>query len=105
MAPHTCDTAGLDEPHDIPLSAIEQAATTIAGRVARTPMLSSRSAAQAVREVLGVDLGAGVQPDGTPRVFCKAEHLQVTGSFKPRGAVNRVAALTPDERARGLVTL
>ncbi len=36
-------------------------------------------------------------------VFVKAETLQLTGSFKFRGAWNRVAALTPDERARGVV--
>ena len=39
------------------------------------------------------------------RLFVKAEHLQVTGSFKSRGAVNRVLRMTPDERSRGIVTL
>ena len=39
------------------------------------------------------------------RVFVKAEHLQVTGSFKSRGAVNRVLRMTPEERARGIVTM
>ena len=50
-------------------------------------------------------IGAGPAADGQPRVFVKAEHLQVTGSFKPRGAVNRVERLTADERSRGLITL
>ncbi len=36
-------------------------------------------------------------------VWLKAENLQRTGSFKVRGAVNRVAALTDEERARGVV--
>jgi threonine dehydratase len=36
-------------------------------------------------------------------VWLKAENLQRTGSFKVRGAVNRVAALGDDERARGVV--
>ena len=36
-------------------------------------------------------------------VWLKAENLQRTGSFKVRGAVNRVAALDEDERARGVV--
>ncbi len=36
-------------------------------------------------------------------VWLKAENLQRTGSFKVRGAVNRVAALTAEERARGVV--
>ena len=36
-------------------------------------------------------------------VFIKAECLQVTGSFKLRGAYNRLAAMTPKERERGVV--
>src|SRR5687767_5897490 len=36
-------------------------------------------------------------------VWLKAENLQRTGSFKVRGAVNRVAVLTEDERGRGVV--
>jgi threonine dehydratase len=36
-------------------------------------------------------------------VWLKAENLQRTGSFKVRGAVNRVAALSDEERARGVV--
>jgi threonine dehydratase len=100
----TCDTRTVDELHDVPLSAITAAAGTIAGRVSRTPMLSSRAAARAIGEARGVELG-GRLPDGMPRLFAKGEHLQVTGSFKPRGAVNRVAALTSEERRRGLITL
>lgn len=37
-------------------------------------------------------------------VHLKVESVQVTGSFKVRGAVARLAALTRDERARGVVT-
>lgn len=37
-------------------------------------------------------------------VLLKAELLQRTGSFKPRGMLNAVAALSPEERARGIVT-
>jgi threonine dehydratase len=36
-------------------------------------------------------------------VRLKAENLQRTGAFKIRGAVNRLATLTPDERAAGVV--
>src|SRR5881398_750123 len=36
-------------------------------------------------------------------VVLKAENLQVTGSFKVRGAVNRLAALSDEERAAGVV--
>jgi threonine dehydratase len=37
------------------------------------------------------------------RVFVKAEPLQKTGSFKFRGAYNRISQLTADERQRGVV--
>ena len=37
------------------------------------------------------------------QVYLKLENLQMTGSFKERGALNRVALLTPEERARGVV--
>lgn len=38
------------------------------------------------------------------RIYFKLENLQMTGSFKERGAVNKLLALTPEERARGVVT-
>lgn len=58
-------------------------------RVARvTPLLPS--------EGLGERFGADI--------LLKAECLQRTGSFKVRGAANRLAALTPMERRRGVVT-
>ena len=61
---------------------VERARAVLAGRIHRTPTFSSAA--------LGVSL--------------KAELFQKTGSFKARGALNRVAALTPDERRRGVVT-
>jgi threonine dehydratase len=61
---------------------VERARTVLAGRIHRTPALSSRA--------LGVSL--------------KAELFQKTGSFKVRGALNRLVALTPEERERGVVT-
>jgi threonine dehydratase len=61
---------------------VEQARGRISGRIMRTPTLASPE--------LGVSL--------------KAELLQRTGSFKARGALNRLAALTPEERERGVVT-
>ena len=60
----------------------------ISGHIHRTPVFSSTA--------LGRELGA--------RAFLKAELFQRTGSFKPRGVLNRLAALTPEERARGIVT-
>jgi threonine dehydratase len=46
---------------------------------------------------LSIHLGA--------RVFLKLECLQKTGSFKPRGAFNKMLALTADERRRGVVAV
>jgi threonine dehydratase len=84
--------------HIVSLDAILAAREVVAGHVHRTPMLSSATAAH----VLALAGGPAVA-DG--RIHLKAEHLQVTGSFKPRGMTNKVASLTPDERARGIVTL
>ena len=37
------------------------------------------------------------------RCYLKCENLQRTGSYKIRGAYNRISALTAEERARGVV--
>lgn len=66
---------------------IEMARGRIAGYCIETPLLESPS--------LNRKLGG--------RLLLKAESLQVTGSFKLRGAVNRLAALNEDERRRGVV--
>lgn len=42
---------------------------------------------------------------GLGRLLLKAESLQRTGSFKPRGAFNAVLQLTPAQRAKGVITL
>jgi len=73
----------------IGLADVERAAARLCGVANRTPVVTSRS----------VDRRVGV---GT-RVFFKCENLQRGGAFKFRGAYNRLAALTPDERARGVV--
>ena len=39
------------------------------------------------------------------RLYLKPEHLQLTGSFKPRGMTNRIATLGDEERSRGVITL
>jgi len=73
----------------IDLAQIRAAAQRIAGKVHRTPLLS---AAQ-----LGALAGV--------RLHLKCESLQKTGSFKARGALNKILSLTPEERGRGLVTV
>ena len=40
-------------------------------------------------------------PEG--EVYLKTENLQLTGSFKLRGAYNKIARLSPEEKARGVV--
>ena len=37
------------------------------------------------------------------RAFLKLENLQYTGSFKTRGAVNKILALSPSERKSGII--
>jgi threonine dehydratase len=37
------------------------------------------------------------------QVYLKLENLQMTGSFKERGALNRIAMLTPEQAAKGVV--
>ncbi|MEP6770015.1 MAG: threonine/serine dehydratase [Acidobacteriota bacterium] len=73
----------------IPLSDIRDAAARILGKVHRTPLLRS--------EILGRRIGVSL--------YLKCESFQKTGSFKPRGALNKVLSLTDSERARGLVTV
>lgn len=36
-------------------------------------------------------------------IYLKTENLQVTGSFKVRGAYNKIASLTPEQRAAGII--
>ena len=69
------------------LADIEAAREVVSRVAAVTPMESSRFLA----EILGVP------------VYLKCENLQRTGSYKVRGAYNRMAKLTSEERARGVV--
>ena len=41
---------------------------------------------------------------GGANVYCKLENLQYTGSFKARGAMNKLLSLTTEELGRGVVT-
>jgi threonine dehydratase len=83
---------------DVTLERIQEAAAFLVGRVGRTPMLSSTTAARVVRATAGVALADG-------RLYAKAEHLQRTGSFKPRGATFRIARLSAAERAAGVIAI
>jgi threonine dehydratase len=73
----------------ITLADVEKASERIAGRVIRTPFLPN----QAISRVTGAD------------VVLKLDNMQVTGAFKERGAANRLAMLTEDERAKGVIAM
>lgn len=50
-----------------------------------------------------VEESTALAGDGTASVFLKLEHLQHTGSFKFRGASNKIALLTPEQAEAGVV--
>lgn len=68
---------------------VRAAAMRIGDKIIRTPTLESRT--------LGQLTGA--------RVFLKFENLQFTAAYKERGALNRLLALTPEERKRGVIAM
>ena len=73
----------------ISLDDVERARERIGGRLHRTPLLSSAT--------LSDQVGADIR--------FKAELLQRTGSFKPRGVLNKLATLTEEEKQRGVISI
>lgn len=73
----------------IDLADIRAAAARLQGQVLNTPCVESRTISQIV----------GAQ------VFLKFENLQFTASFKERGACNKLAQLTDEERTRGVIAM
>ncbi len=71
------------------VSLIEKAAKRIAGTVIETPVALIADEPESL---------------GSARLYFKLENLQRTGSFKLRGAANRVFSLNAEEAARGVVT-
>ena len=69
------------------LSDIQKAAERIAGKVRHTPILRG--------DELDSLLGA--------EVYFKPENLQITGSFKIRGATNKILSLSEEDRAKGII--
>jgi threonine dehydratase len=74
---------------DVTLADIQRAQRTIEGHVLRTPMLR----APKLSALTGAD------------VYVKYENLQVTNSFKERGARVKLAALSANARSRGVITM
>ncbi|MDF1767497.1 threonine ammonia-lyase [Maricaulis sp.] len=85
------DRRTAPEPRDAAIEAafdhVEQLRADGFGGILRAPLIASPG----LSDVAGCEL------------FVKLENLQVTGSFKERGAFARLAALSADERARGVV--
>ena len=79
--PQTASLVTLDD--------VRRAAERLAGQVENTPCLHSRTLSQ----ITGAE------------VYLKFENLQFTASFKERGALNRLLALTEDERRRGVIAV
>ena len=78
----------MDAPVALPTAAdVDEAARRLAGVALHTPLLTS----------IALDAMTG------GRTFLKAETLQRTGSFKFRGAYNKLAAIPPEQRAGGVV--
>jgi threonine dehydratase len=73
----------------ISLDDVYRARERIGDRLHRTPLLSSAT--------LSKQVGADVR--------FKAELLQRTGAFKPRGVLNKLATLTEDEKKRGVISI
>ena len=76
---------------NVPVSRADvvRARTTLGDSLRKTPLIP----APELSELLGVP------------VLLKAELLQVTGAFKVRGVLNRLAALSEEERSRGVITV
>src|SRR5919109_2874284 len=71
----------------VTLRDIHDARAILGSRLHRTPVLTATT----LGEMAGVEL------------LVKAELLQRTGSFKPRGVLTKLASLTPEERAHGVI--
>src|SRR5262245_24805742 len=82
------ETGAATLARSLTIESIREAAARIAPHVHRTPLLRCTT----------LDHLTGF------RILLKAENLQKTGCFKPRGALNRVSRLTPEERERGVLT-
>ncbi len=73
----------------ISIDDVRAAARAIHGKVDNTPFLHS----QTLSELTGAE------------IWLKFENLQFTGSFKQRGALNKLLSLSPEQRAKGVVTV
>ena len=85
------DISGTMAPRGAPLPTIDDiraARERIAGEITPTPCRRATS----------------LEEFGPRRVYLKLENLQRTGSFKERGALNKLLTLSDEERRRGVIT-
>src|SRR5579875_1445626 len=85
MEPHMSSLANAAPA--ITLADVQAARERLGNAVYRTPCARS--------ETLSRQTGQSI--------FLKLENLQMTGSFKERGALNRIATLTPEQASRGVI--
>ena len=78
-----------DNARMIQLNDIQTAAARLQGQLLRTPCVASRT----LSDITGA------------QVFLKFENLQFTASFKERGACNKLAQLSAEERQRGVIAM
>src|ERR1700721_3469137 len=83
----TRNTRALLTKFPVTLRDVEAAAVTLAGFVKRTNFDHSRT----LSDITGAD------------IWLKFENLQFTATFKERGALNRLSALSADQRRQGVV--
>lgn len=76
----------MEQSSEITLQDLYDAQERIEGFAARTPLIGSK-------------------PFGDANLFLKLENLQRTGSFKLRGATNKILSLSDEQRKRGIVTV
>lgn len=76
-------------PGGVTLETVRAAAAALEGRIVRTPLVP----AFRLSRQLGCEL------------FLKCENFQVTGSFKDRGACNKLISLTPEQARRGVIAM
>ena len=72
---------------EVSLAGIREAATRLKGQVQRTPLVAGG--------LLSERCGANI--------VLKLENMQYTGSFKERGALNKMSTLTPMQRGKGVI--
>lgn len=77
----------MSDMHPVSLADIQAARKVLSGHIANTPCLHSRT----LSEITGAE------------VYLKFENHQFTASFKERGALNKLASLTAEEKQRGVI--